>query len=78
MNEMTLDQSDTEFFTYEVSDEALETAGACLEAKSKHLYSVDVYSRVFLPWALALSGDCESGQNRRSYLLTILRGISCS
>jgi len=34
MNEMTLDQNDQEFFTYEVSDEALEVAASSGKANT--------------------------------------------
>jgi hypothetical protein len=47
MNEMTVDQSDTEFFTYEVSDEALETAGACLERQKANTFTQWMCTAVF-------------------------------
>jgi hypothetical protein len=39
MTEMILDQNDEEVFTYEVSDEALETAGACLERQKANTFT---------------------------------------
>jgi hypothetical protein len=47
MNEMTLNQNDEEFFTYEVSDEALETAGACFERQKANTFTQWMCTAVF-------------------------------
>jgi hypothetical protein len=49
MNEITLDQSDEERLTYEVSEGA---RGGGVGRESKHVYSVGLYFCVFLPWSL--------------------------
>ena len=47
MNEMTLDQTDEEFFTYEVSDEALEIAATCLETGKGNPFTQWMCTAVF-------------------------------
>jgi hypothetical protein len=47
MNEMTLDQSDAEFFTYEVSDEALEAAAGYLERGKANTFTQWMCTAVF-------------------------------
>ena len=47
MNEMTLDHIDHEFLTYEVSDEALEVAAACLERGKANTFTQWLCTAVF-------------------------------
>jgi hypothetical protein len=47
MNEMTVDQNDEEFFTYEVSDEALEIAATYLERGNANRFTQWMCTAVF-------------------------------
>jgi hypothetical protein len=39
MNEMTPEQNSEEHFTYEISDEALESAAACLDGQKANMFT---------------------------------------
>ena len=48
MNEMTANQDNEEIFTYEVSDEALEVAAACLDGQKANTFTQWVCTAVYL------------------------------
>jgi hypothetical protein len=75
MNEMTLDQNDQEFFTYEISDEALEVAASSGKANTFTQWMCTAV--FFLPWSLNQQYPNVSLNLRPVTYPPALRAFSC-